>query len=146
MVHCGNLADELLSECPNCVADPSMFTCKKNGLEVCLKKSQYQCTGYRSCDGYSNTLHAQCDDCAADHLFKCNFHGVDVCLNSKLKCNGYTDCDDLDDELVSQCPNCVADPSMFTCKKNGLEICLKKSHYQCSGYPDCLWLFKYTCC
>ena len=69
LIHCGNLADELISEGPNCVDDPSMFTCKKNGLEICLKKSHYQCSGYPDCDGYSNTL-AHCDNCIADNLFK----------------------------------------------------------------------------
>ena len=91
-----------MSQCPNCVADQSMFTCKKNGLEVCLKKSQYQCNGYPYCDGYSNTLSSQCDDCAADHLFKCKYNGVDVCLNSKFKCDGVRSCDDYDDEVLSE--------------------------------------------
>ena len=29
-------ADELVSQCPNCVDDPSMFTCKTNGMGVLL--------------------------------------------------------------------------------------------------------------
>ena len=135
LVHCDNLGDELVSECPNCVNDPSMFKCKIIGGEVCLKKSQYQCNGYPLvCDGYSSNLPTQCDDCAADHLFKCKQHGVDFCINSDDRCDGVAHCDNLADELISECPNCVADQSMFTCKKNGLEVCLKKSRYQCNGY------------
>merc|ERR1719167_634948 len=98
------------------------------------------CNGYSGiCDDNLNTLPSQCDDCAADHLFKCKYNGVDLCLNNALKtrCDGVVHCENLADELLSQCPNCVADQSMFTCKKNGLEVCLKKSQYQCNGYYYC---------
>ena len=56
------------------IDDPSMLTCKTNGLRVCLKKSLYQCNGRpssRHCDGHSNTLPSQCDNCTAIHLYMC---------------------------------------------------------------------------
>ena len=132
-------ADELVSQCPNCVDDPSMFTCKTNGMEVCLKKSLYQCYGRpssRHCDGHSNTLPSQCDNCAVNHLFKCRMSGVDACLTSNVKCDGRLHCPDYTDELASQCPGCVDDPTRFTCRAHGKMVCLSKD-YQCDGQFTC---------
>ena len=123
-----------LRSLPPCTSE--QFACADG--TSCIPKS-WLCTGYGGCNDLSHILPSQCDDCAADHLFKCRNNGVDLCLNRAYptRCDGLIHCGNLADELISECPNCVGDPSMFTCKKNGLEICLKKSYYQCSGYPDC---------
>ena len=75
-----------------------------------MKKSGNQCTGYKNgCDFYANNLAIHCDNCTADHLFKCQVSGVDICIHTDFKCNGIIDCMDHSDESVSQCPGCVDD-------------------------------------
>ena len=50
VLSCTDLSDESVSECPNCVDDPSKFTCTYRGLMVCWDNG-YQCDGYKQrCD------------------------------------------------------------------------------------------------
>ena len=129
--HCEDNSDESQSICsPPC----------SNGLHTCADESQCisksrVCDGFASfgCNDISNNLASQCDNCTADHLFKCQMMDVDVCVNSYFKCDGDLHCTDSTDELVSECPGCVDDPSKFACKHSGQMVCLSKDHYQCTG-------------
>ena len=127
---CSDGSDEFVS---NCACSADQFACEDGSK--CIQKSDL-CDGYSTCDDYSHTTPSQCDNCAADHLFRCQTDGVDVCKNVELKCNGKKNCDDLSDELVSECPNCVAHPSSFSCKISGREMCLDKE-MQCDGIILC---------
>ena len=43
------------------------------------------CNGYDTCADMSHNSYSQCDNCAADHLFRCKVSGIDVCLNTEFK-------------------------------------------------------------
>ena len=115
------------------------FACA-DGLQ-CIPKSRV-CNGLEheaqaGCDDFSNNFPSQCDNCSDDHLFKCLFSGVDICLNINYKCDGDQFCDDFSDELVLECPNCVDDPSKFTCSAGGEEVC-RGEVFRCDGrIPNC---------
>ena len=110
------------------------FQCKDESR--CIPRSNF-CNGYSNlfgCDDRSHIFPSQCDNCTADHLFKCQIKGVDVCLNVKLRCDGVKNCDGFADELVSVCSNCTDD--MFTCSADGHPVCISKAEYQCNGLFD----------
>ena len=52
-LHCPDYTDELASQCPGCVDDPTRFTCRAHGKMVCLSKD-YQCDGQFTCDDGSD--------------------------------------------------------------------------------------------
>ena len=131
--NCDDGSDEATSLClPPCSADT--FACL-DGTR-CISKSNL-CNGYPSCEDNSNNFASQCDYCSAGHLFRCQRSGVDVCLNVLVKCDGQKHCDDYADELMTGCPNCVKDPSLFTCRSHGQNVCLRKNDFQCDGVLDC---------
>ena len=115
------------------------FACA-NGLQ-CIPKSRV-CDGLENgthfgCDDFSNNFPSPCGNCSDDHLFKCLYSGVDICLNINYKCDGDRFCDDFSDELVFECPHCVNDPSKFTCSAGGQMVCWN-NHRQCDGkYQNC---------
>ena len=110
------------------------FACEDGSK--CIPKSKL-CNGHSTCQDLSHNFPSQCDNCAAEHLFKCKTSGVDVCTTTKFKCDGEHECDDLADELVSECDNCVSDPSKFTCRARGQMVCLSKDRYQCDSFLNC---------
>ena len=137
--HCEDGSDESSFLCdPPCSTD--MFACA-DGLR-CISKSKV-CDGLLGagdgvglmggCFDHSHILPSKCDNCSADHLFKCQLGSVDVCLNVKYKCDGFNDCIDFSDELVSECPDCVDDPSKFACRARGQMVCLRRREYQCNN-------------
>ena len=88
-------------------------------------------------NNFSNNFPSPCGNCSDDHLFKCLYSGVDICLNINYKCDGDRFCDDFSDELVLECPNCVDDPSKFTCSAGGEEVCWNQG-FRCDGrIPNC---------
>ena len=113
---------------------PGKFACADGSQ--CIRKSKL-CNGRKTCDDLSDELASQCDNCAADHLFRCEHSGVDVCLNLDNKCDGKKSCTDIADERVTVCPNCVDDPSKFTCTARGHKVCLRKDAHKCDGKVDC---------
>ena len=122
--NCDDSSDELLSKCPDCYTDPSMFICAKDGIDVCREKDTYQCDGYHYyCDRMSNNIATQCNNCSAGNLFLCQFNGVDVCINSANKCDGHRHCDGSVDEKASECDNCTAQ-NLFLCQWNSVDVCV----------------------
>ena len=132
---CQDGSDESESLCiPPCSTD--MFSCADGSK--CIPKS-ILCNGYKDIGCYDNSHNfaSICDDCSADHLFKCEMLGHEVCVHDRYKCDGKYDCTDFSDEFVSGCPNCEYDPSKFTCKAKGQFVCWS-NQYQCDGeVPDC---------
>ena len=128
---CDDGFDESTSLCsPPCSED--MFACEDGSR--CIPKSQL-CNGYASCEDLSNTVPSRCDGCSADHLFRCQVSGVDVCLDSRHKCDGIVHCDGNADELASQCENCVAE-HLSRCQSNSVYICLNVEA-KCDGVRHC---------
>ena len=129
-------SDESESLCtPPCSVD--MFACA-DGTE-CYPK-QNLCNGYFGhsfgCADNSNNYLSNCDNCSADHLFKCQREGIEVCINIIYKCDGKMHCSNFADELVSECPYCEDDASEFTCRIGGQMVCWTKE-YLCDGEHDC---------
>ena len=136
--NCSDGSDEAASLCtPPCSAE--MFACE-DGLQ-CISKS-IACDGfagsYKGCNDKSHNFPSQCDNCSADHLFRCQMvSSVDVCLHDSYKCDGNHQCIDFVDELESECPHCADDPSQFTCSAGGQMVCWMKWN-QCDGsYQNC---------
>ena len=67
--------------------------------------------------------------CPSDQ-FQCKNFADNVC---SYQCDGFWECDFASDELLSDCPDCAADPSKFTCKAWGMDVCLSKAEYQCNS-------------
>ena len=150
---CDDLADELASECENCeannllncqIGDKSIcvnetdwFACKDGS--TCVHKSLVNCEGLdfkEQCADKSDIFASQCNNCSAEHLFKCQFGGHSLCWNRKYECDGLPHCDDAVDELLSVCGNC-SDDAMFVCRINGHNTCLTKAREQCDGFVRC---------
>ena len=131
--NCDDESDESSSLCsPPCSTDT--FACEDGSK--CIPKANF-CNGLSGCDDFSHNFPSQCGNCSADHLFRCQRSGVDVCMNVWFKCDGEKHCDDWSDEIVSECPNCLDDPSMFTCRSYGHEVCMSKDRFQCDGHISC---------
>ena len=107
--NCKDGSDESESLCtPPC--PPDMFACSDGSK--CIPRSKL-CNGFGSCEDFSHSLPSHCDNCSADHLFKCQRHGDEVCLDVRQKCDGTIHCDDGDDEKPSECGGCHSD--LFAC-------------------------------
>ena len=140
---CEDASDESHSHClPPCSSD--MFACEDGSK--CIPKTNL-CNGYNTCDDNSNIFPSHCDNCAADHLFRSLWNGVDVCLNIEFKCNGssnqfecldklycvpksylcddYDHCQDGSDENAVQC---------FQCADGTKSV---KRSYLCDDDDDC---------
>ena len=120
---------------PSCTSD--QFACADGSK--CISKA-YLCSGFKNgCSDRSHNFPSHCDNCSAEHLFRCQLSGVDFCLNAHFRCDGKKHCTSAADELVSEtvCPNCDADPSLFSCRSHGHLVCLAKQRYQCDGKFDC---------
>jgi len=127
---CTDFADELLSECGKC---PLWWFACKDGSR-CISES-WACDGYEGgCADKSNMFASQCNDCADDHLFKCQQGELSLCINEQYKCDGIVHCDNAVDELMSECGNCSS--TKFVCKWGGQDVCLDKQ-YQCDGVVLC---------
>ena len=81
-----------------------LFTC--HDQSKCIPK-EWVCLGGGGCTDYSHTSAAQCNDCAGDHLFKCQKSDKEVCLASKYKCDGIKHCSDSKDESFCS-PPCLS--------------------------------------
>ena len=125
---CQDASDESESLCtPPCPSD--MFACSDGSK--CIPRSKF-CNGFGSCVDFSHSLPSHCDNCSADHLFKCQHNGVEVCLDVRQKCDGTIHCDDGDDEKPSECGGCHSD--LFACADDS--FCIQKSDV-CNGKGNC---------
>ena len=131
--NCDN-AKDILSKCgltsPPCSSD--QFACH-DGTQ-CIPKTM-MCNGKGGCADRSHTSAAQCNECAGEHLFKCQRVGKEVCFADEFKCNGIVDCDDAADEIASHCNDC-ADDHLFKCEHKGKEIC-RANKFKCDGRAHC---------
>ena len=127
---CDDGSDESEFFCtPPCSTD--MFACA-DGLKCTSNSGVCFGSPQDGCHDYSNNFPSQCDNCSADHLFKCQWSSVDICLNVQYKCDGINHCVDFSDELVSECPGCVDDSSKFTCRVGGQLMCWSEG-FRCDG-------------
>ena len=115
--HCNNFSDEFVSECPECVDDPSKLTCKVDGQMVCLGKYGHQCNGaVPVCDDSSDQDPATCNNCTLPSLFgdraMCRDGGT--CFLTTFRCNGRIACSDGSDESdsYSHCKFCTEEGSL----------------------------------
>ena len=128
---CDDGSDESESLClPPCSTD--MFACADGSK--CIPRSNL-CNGFANCGDFSHTWPFQCDNCAADHLFKCQLKNLfSICLNVHYKCDGIIHCGgDSADEKPSECGGCRSD--QFTCADDS--FCIQKSEL-CNGERSCL--------
>ena len=114
---CSDFSDELVTECPNCVDDPSMFTCRASGQMVCWTKF-YQCDGiFPHCDDGSDEDPAVCGNCTDKMPGLPDFaicRDGNLCLMTPDACNGKIECIDGSDEsdTYSQCTYCKEEGNM----------------------------------
>ena len=114
------------SGCPS-----GTFACHYDSTRCILQS--WVCNGLGGgCADFSNMLVSACNDCAADHLFKCQYFGKSLCLNKQqYMCDGKSlHCEDFADELASLCEDCAAD-HLFKCENSGKSFCLDKKKYMC---------------
>ena len=109
--HCDRAADELVSECDQCV-HPDRFRCLINGQEACLSKAEYQCDGTYHCDDFSDELPSVCDNCSRPGFFLCR--DGSMCVMDKHLCDGASRCTDGSDESDSwaKCTVCALNDSV----------------------------------
>ena len=116
-LHCNS--DELVSECPDCVDDPSKFTCRAGGQMVCLGKYHYQCNGaLPMCDDNSDQDPATCNNCSLPMPSLWGDRAMcrdgSTCFSTMDLCNGRSVCSDGSDESdsYSQCHFCTEEDSV----------------------------------
>ena len=115
---CSGFADERLSHCPDCLADPSKFTCLVGGQMVCLSKEDYQCDGNPECDDGIDEDPSLCDNCNRTGLAMC-WDGAS-CFNADYACNGRVFCADGSDESDTY---------------HGCKFCTEEGSVPCPGFP-----------
>ena len=120
LLHCNDVADELLSECASNCSSSTKFVCKFKGKEACLSKQRYQCNGdLESCDDGSDEAPSVCANCTMPGLHMCR--DGSQCIKDERRCNGILDCVDGSDEADSW-SNCT--------------VCAQNDTVQCPGFPD----------
>jgi len=139
---CFDMSDESVEVCP--CNDPDMFTCTRDGVEVCLRREnmeEYRCNREWSCDvGSDESVYRAlyllpCTSCLPDSHFQC---ADGTCIPLTDTCSGYPKCpgySDLSDLSPSLCSNCSA-PHLLHCKILGQDTCVHTS-LQCSPGVEC---------
>ena len=119
--NCDSYADELVSECPDCVTDSSKFTCKIGSEMVCLSKS-HQCNGWYVCDDGSDEDPSACDNCSLPGFTMACKDGS-KCIYEWDLCNG----------ILSYTNGCI-DGSDESDSYSNCTFCTQSDYVPCPGF------------
>ena len=131
---CQDFSDEMVTSCPDTNINSYNKSCGNRGIEVIISENLI-CDGESHCDDLWDEDLSTCDNCAADHLFRC--HDGERCVALDKLCDGDLNCADLSDEVTTsdhECDHC-SEPGYVPCPDMP-EFCIPDEHL-CDGNPYC---------